>query len=53
MKNNIEFKLKEFLDNVVMMRMDDDLEVLGKRLGFAEKKKRRCVELRNGGSLLK
>ena len=39
MKNNIEFKLKEFLDNVVMMRMDDDLEVLGKRLGFAEKKK--------------
>ena len=39
MKNNIEFKVKEFLDNVVMMRMDDDLEVLGKRLGFAEKKK--------------
>lgn len=40
MKNNIEFKLKEFLDNVVMMRMDDDLEVLGKKTWICRKEKR-------------
>lgn len=38
-KNKLQFALNELLDNFRLMRMDDDLEILGKRLGFAEKKK--------------
>lgn len=38
-KKDIGSSLNEFLDNVTLIRMEDDLSVLAKRLGFAEKKK--------------
>lgn len=39
MAESLERKIVEFLDNVILMRMEDDLNVLGKRLGYATKKK--------------
>lgn len=39
MSNSKNNKVDEFLDNVILMRMEADLDVLGKRLGYATKKK--------------